>query len=687
MRLLGYGGFTLLAILTLFEGQRLDRADLNVPLAYHGDVLLILPLVKCTIETGTHWHNDRLGAPGIQELHDFPIVDHLHFALLWLLGQVVPNYVVAFNLYHLASYPLTVLMTMIVLRSFNVSFAAAGLAGMLYAFLPYHYIRGLGHYFLSAYWTLPLTLWPALRLLHGLGLFHGRRTAIGTVLIAVMTACAGAYYAFFGCAVLAFAGLYAAIASRSWKPLASAIMVIALITAGGVANHIPTMIYQAKYGPNTEVTQRQPEEAEMYGLKLAQMVLPVAEHHWKKLSDVRAKYDSSHRPLQNENETATLGLIGSITLIALVVTLLFPGAIPTALRGHVPETSPLMPAQSRGHGTPTLIRPLAAMVLFLILLGTVGGIGSLFNFFVSPSVRSLNRISIVIAFFVFTALALVVDRSKYRWLIVLVLMPFGVWDETNRSWFRRDNDSYAKVREAWERDARFFGEIEARDPGGMIFCLPYVPYPETNRVGELEGYHHARGYLHSKTLRFSFGAMKNREVDVWQRGLVNLPPEKRAVEIAEAGFTGIIDETLSYRPILRAKKDATGLNRVSVLWLQGFVSFEPIGKEDQHRLCGRQGTMIIVNPTDATRTFKTSMILRSSTVSAGQLNMEGGEVWSETLQLSNSSPPIERVWIVPPGRHTVAFRYAPPREHVPQDSRDNVFFVANFTMTEVKETR
>src|SRR5260221_10953397 len=91
-RLLGYGGFVALSIITLVAGQRLDQADLSVPLQYEGDALLILPLVKCTIETGTHWHNDRLGAPGIQELYDFPIVDHLHFALLWLLGQGLRNY-------------------------------------------------------------------------------------------------------------------------------------------------------------------------------------------------------------------------------------------------------------------------------------------------------------------------------------------------------------------------------------------------------------------------------------------------------------------------------------------------------------------------------------------------------------------------------------------------------------------
>src|SRR5436309_3426159 len=98
-RLAAYGGFTLAGVILLVFGMRLDKADLTVPLGYQGDCLLILPLVKTTLERGCHWRNERLGAPGIQELHDFPIVDHFHFAIIWLMGQIWPDYVVVFNLY------------------------------------------------------------------------------------------------------------------------------------------------------------------------------------------------------------------------------------------------------------------------------------------------------------------------------------------------------------------------------------------------------------------------------------------------------------------------------------------------------------------------------------------------------------------------------------------------------------
>src|SRR5262245_60190663 len=91
-------------------GYRLDDHDLRVPLLYFDprgletDSLLILPMVKCTLERGSHWRCDRMGAPGIQELYDFPVVDHFHFAIIRVMGLVVHDPFVVFNLYYLLGF-------------------------------------------------------------------------------------------------------------------------------------------------------------------------------------------------------------------------------------------------------------------------------------------------------------------------------------------------------------------------------------------------------------------------------------------------------------------------------------------------------------------------------------------------------------------------------------------------------
>src|SRR5438067_6955010 len=215
-RLAWYAGAVALTCVLLFGGLRLDRADLRAPFYYDLDALLILPMVKATAERGLggHWRNERLGAPGVMELYDFPVIDHLHFLCVWLLSKVVANVVVVFNLYFLLTFPLTTLTAMLVFRHLGLTLPAAAAGGLLYAFLPFHYQRWENHYFLAAYWVVPLSLLPALALGRGeLPFFrklpdgtYRRRllswAAAGQVALAAATASAGAYYAFFACALV-----------------------------------------------------------------------------------------------------------------------------------------------------------------------------------------------------------------------------------------------------------------------------------------------------------------------------------------------------------------------------------------------------------------------------------------------------------------------------------------------------
>ena len=203
-RAAGYALFVGLSVALLVAGLRLDRADFTAPFVYRADALFYLSVVKAIPERGGHWRNERLGAPGIQELHDFPPADHLHYAALWAIGQAWPDPFAAYNLYYLLTYPLTVLTGMAVLRHFGLSVPAAGCAATLYAFQPYHYLRAeLGHCFLAAYFVVPLTLAVALWVCRGrLPFFRprgdgGYRLAVGNAdtlaagAVAVLTASAG----------------------------------------------------------------------------------------------------------------------------------------------------------------------------------------------------------------------------------------------------------------------------------------------------------------------------------------------------------------------------------------------------------------------------------------------------------------------------------------------------------------
>lgn len=555
----------------LVAGLRLDQADFTAPFTYEADALLILPFVKATLERGSHWRNERLGAPGIQELHDFPVVDHLHFGLIGLIGQIVPDPVVVFNLFYLLTYPLTTVITMFVFRSFGLSLPAAATGGILYAFQPYHYLRGEIHYFLSAYYIIPLTMMVALWVCQGRLPFF-RRTETGNwqfapwsrdsfiaVLIAAATASAGAYYAFFACALLCCAAIIGWVSQKTWRAAAAGFATVAGIVFVGFLNHVPAIVYQAEHGVNELPTQRWPEEAEMYGMKIIQLVLPVADHNnisigGRTLVDIAAirdRYASPIRPLMPfiETEYDPLGAIAAMGFLGLLAYAVLP-------------TRRVWPWA-----------PLAGLTLFATLLGTVGGLGDVFNLLVSPQVRCHNRICIYIAFLSLLAVCWAIDRffdtrtgrlARFRWPFFLLVGVFGIWDQTDCHWFpqtrivdaryRGMDDIHNRVAAEYRADRAFYTQVEAMLPEGAVYCYPFIPYPEavpyqeSGSRGSIANYDMVKGYLHTQRLRWSFGAVRNREADIWARDVAEQSPAQLLAEISQTGFDGLLIDQRGMNP-------------------------------------------------------------------------------------------------------------------------------------------
>ena len=753
-RLAWYAGTTLLAFALIAAGLRLDEADLAAPFSQNEDVLLILPMVKATLERGSHWRNERLGSPGILEMHDFPVVDHLHFAIIWLLGKVVRNYVVVFNLYYLLTYPLCALTAMLALRHLRLTLPAAAAGGVLYAFLPYHWMRGESHYFLSAYWVVPLSLLPALAVCRGELPFFPRaadgtrpfrpltRATLWQVLLGAATASAGAYYAFFACALYAVAGVYGGVANRTWRAVASAGVLIALVAGFGVLNHLPTFGHVGQYGRNG-VTDRDPEEAEYYGLKLAQLVLPIDDHNLQALGRLKSMYNTATRSLNNENGFATLGAVGSVGLLGLMAVMLLPGR----------------------RGWP--FGPLAALTGFILLFSTTGGLGGVFNLLVLDQVRCYNRFSIYLAFLCLFALLWPLDHfllsrtTRRPWLRYAAfggLVALGLSDQTPAAWFRPR--VIAGMRESaarFDADRRFFREIEEKlGPGGKVFCLPYAPFPEIPPVNAMSAYDHMRGYLHTDALAFSYGSMKGRECDAWQEEVSFRPADELLRRVVFAGFDGIYVDTRGfavtdmnqgnrlaaelreaaakkggvalpmvvhesqkqvfldvrpYRDWWRAQ-DPAGLAAeerrerewVALTWLRGFYSsFRPYGQRNGLRWASKSATLAIVNPSDRTRTFKLTAtfgvefpdgVFRVRIDGGGleQVNRpDGPGPWLDEVEVEhkpgdwdtrNYGPRKEYVVRVPPGRHFVRFRCEPPEFFRPGDPRPLCYFLKDITFTE-----
>jgi hypothetical protein len=530
--------FVAMAIVT-----RLWRADLGAPFVLSGDEPLMQMLVKGVLEHGWYETNQNLGAPVGQQLYDYPVLngDDLNVILFHLLGLGTRNSAVVLNLFYLLTYPLVALTAFLVLRALSVSRAVAVTCAALYALLPYHFLRGEAHLLLSAYYAVPLGAYLVLSLLGsrplfarrfggtGIRAFASRRTLLTFGACVVVAAASGSfYYAAFTLVLAVPAALAAAVVRRERGPLVEGAIVLAVITGVCLLELSPSLVYRVSHGTNEEAGTRSAFESEGYSLRLAQLVLPIEGHRIGALADLRTRYE---RHLdRTEAVMTTLGVVATLGFAILL------GAGLLSMAGGGMRAPPAL----FGHAA------FATFAAFLI--GTTGGLSTLIGA-VYPQFRAWNRLSIFIAFFALLAIALLLDRVR-RFLRAGILFAgalaavffLGVLDQTSDAFVPR----YGSVAAEYHSDGDFVREVERRLPrASSVFQLPYMGFPEPPYRPGMDLYDLARGYQHSKHLRWSYGAMKGRLDDRW-KAYADKPLQEVLPAVAAAGFRGITIDRFGY---------------------------------------------------------------------------------------------------------------------------------------------
>ncbi|HEX3184423.1 MAG TPA: hypothetical protein VHQ94_06490, partial [Pyrinomonadaceae bacterium] len=379
-----YLAAALLSLLIVFLLLKLYRADFKVPLHYNGDALLHSTFIKGIIENGWYWQNPRLGAPGDLKMYDFPAVDNSAAVVLKFLSLFSSHPIVVLNLFYLLTFPLIAISSLYVLREFKISFGPALFGSLVYTFLPYHFMRDESHLFLSAYYFIPLVVMVLLWITSG-ELSAGRnRKFVLSVVICAAVGSSGVYYPFFTCYLLLIAGIAAAFLRRTARPLGLAAILIAVTFATVLINASPTLIYLYKHG-DAHVTERSLAGPEIYGLKIAQLLLPITGHRVGFLNSIKKNYNEN--TVMTENDAAALGLVGSLGFLGLLARLFY--------RRRTDEAT----------DRTAILDDLSVLNIFAVLLATIGGFSSIFGVLVSAGIRSYNRISVFIAFFSLLAVA------------------------------------------------------------------------------------------------------------------------------------------------------------------------------------------------------------------------------------------------------------------------------------------
>ncbi len=547
----------------------LGGADLGLPLRYApvDDAKFYLMLVKGIIEHGSYLTNPSLGAPFGQHLADYPQgADNLSLLLIAGLGRFSSNPALVENLFLLLTFALTGAVTHLVLRAEGVSAAAAGVVSVLFALLPYHFFRGESHLLLSAYYAVPLGAYLFLEILGGRPLFlrpgRPRRSRIAvaapsgrsliTVAICLVIGSDNLYYATFAAVMMAGA-VVIALVIRRWRAALEGLVALVLIAATVGANLAPTFVYAAEHGANPRLQRSVAADEgsnEALSLRLTNLVLPPPNDRIHALARLADRYDRSIAPGYCEGCYASLGVVGSVGLGWLGICAL--GTLAGA---------------GGWYGGQRRFRHAALGAGLALAVGTVGGISSLVELLITPDIRGWSRISLLIACFSLYAVALLLDsllarlRSPSRELrrgralaalVLALVLAFGVYEQTSPS----DAPNRGVDVRQYRSDATFVAHIQQLLPrGASVFQLPYVPFPEgypsTPCCGPIPTYatkyEPLRGYLHSTTLRWSYGAVKGRAAD-WSAQLAGRPLGYLLPAVAAAGFDGLLLDPAAFTP-------------------------------------------------------------------------------------------------------------------------------------------
>ncbi len=545
----------------------LGRFDWYIPFKYaDGDCFYAITIVRRLMDASWYSGVEYIGFPFNSDLLDYPNSDMGNFIALKLILLLTHNWILTFNLYSLLGFSVTAIASYWVLQQLELSKISSLASAVVFTFLPFHFIRLVvhTHIFLCWYCSVPIFTWFAYKIYSKQSIFfQSNRTyaqIIAVVITLLISSCFGIYYAFFASLIFIGSGIVGSLKWRSSQNICSALISVAIVVSGVGVSLVPNFNFWYKNGFNQEAVARYPFEAEIYGLKMTQMLLPHENDRFLRLASLLKAYEETPF-LINENATASLGMIGTMSFLALLAIFLF---------------NPFLNFQIDDR-----IQLFAFLTIFLFFFATIGGFSSIFNTFITPMIRAWNRVSIFVNFFAIAGFFIFVEMiikkiSNPEYLIgnlviaALLFTAFGVWEQ---SLALVDNKAYLKAtKQLFLNDKHFVEKIEQIIPGGAVYQLPYMPFPEVPSINNLASYGLFRGYLHSSNLHWSYGGMKGRKGDLFFRSLTIQPLSNQIKAIKLLGFNGVYIDRRGY----------TDRGKVVEEKLKKILSVKPLISEDEN---------------------------------------------------------------------------------------------------------
>ncbi len=520
-------------------------AGFNNPFGYGGnDDFSITAQTKELLQENWVWNTYRLGAPYGHEALAYPSVclQIPEFLMMKFWGLFTNDVTTVINLQFVFTFALCAVIAYVVLRKMSIGRLLSFVGGALYAINPYIYGRNIVHYCLSACYFIPLAIYLCYCCYFDSGFLKFDKTLIckRSIYVLLMCICISTngigYYPFFACFYLCVTALIAFFRNNNIKEMLSALKTIALICSFMMLALLPAFFYRMASGIES-ITSRNPSEMEIYSLKITQLFIPMFSHGISWVQNFINEYNGN-MPLVNENVTAYLGVIGCVGFTISVLYIF-------GFRKNVEIDEDVL----------FLSRLNLAAVLFMSIGGFISILCVAIHMY---ELRGFNRISIFISFCSITVLCILAQRyfldtehddsiKKIRWqcIPIIVVLLFGIWEQTPQLY--SDGAGLIVNKRQWDIDEAFINKIESYlQDGDMVYQLPYHKYPEAGIVYAMNDYQLLVGYLHSDSLKWSYGGFKGGEGDQWNEYVSLLDMWTRIDTIISSGFRGIYIESRAY---------------------------------------------------------------------------------------------------------------------------------------------
>lgn len=672
------------------------------PLQIGGDATQTIYGNKLLADTWVFGFSERVSYPYYAYMSDFPNSGLVLNTIRCLIFKIIKNPALAINAIYISGYMMAGSAAYWALKKFNVEKPVAAVGAILYTFMPFHFFRGISHLTQGMYWPVPIFVYFLINYMKGNNGYErstkGGLTKDSYIHILILLYLGGhsVYYTFFSSFFVCVLILWMFICQRYSKLIKQALIDLMILLGSVMITLGIYVINVARFGGNSSVADRVASEIEIYGLKIGHLILPINGHRIPFLAELRNEYNSL--PLSSESYMASLGLLITIGFVLLLVELI--------KKRHVDEE----------------IYACAVLNLAALLLSTVGGAASVIALFFAK-IRCYNRISIYIAFFAVVCFVKVLNKwvikvkeARIRLVVCMFVLAIGIFDQTSNSYI----PLYEYNNSVWESDADFISRIEEmEEEGAKIYQIPYVYYPEAAPIKNMNGYDHAKGYIHSESLVWSFGAYKGRLGDMWNSYVSTLNIEEQVYITAMQGFDGIyVDSTAfgkeEFESMSERLKACTGTEpivsnnkKLYYFTLQNYnveerannemvmpgvfptfgETFYSIEKSNAHswRWCKETGEISIMNSNaDICRTTLSMTV--STCVSTGTYTMDvyqdGQLLDSLSIVAGKDNKIIIPVELVP-GNNEFVFETDIPTKKPQNDSRTLAFCIKDFSCRQV----